>query len=157
MTELRRLDPVNDHELIAEALSWVDEFPLWMRESDAAWGQTTVNEYCNEMATTAQADFGVFDNGEFVGEICLASCGNGRYNSHLMFKRKSNVNCIIVAAMSIAKQLKEHGAVAIWSWPLKQNRGLHKVLEAIGMRRDGLEMFKGQSHGKPLCWVRYAI
>jgi hypothetical protein len=35
--------------------------------------------------------------------------------------------------------------------------GARRILEAVGLKRDGVVMFKGQSHGQPIKWVRYGV
>lgn len=154
---MRRLDPDKDIDLVAEALGWLSDFPKFMQDADKAWGRASVDEYLKMMKEDPQADFGVFENGKLVAEICIALIRPNEYNSHLMMKRGANIDAVIIAAASVIKGLKEKGMVAGYSWVLKQNRGLQRILELIGMRRDGLRQIKGQSHNQPLEWLRYAI
>lgn len=156
MTTMRRLDPDKDEDLIREALSWIDDAPLWFRNADAAWGPDTPETYLNQMRQDGQADFGVFDP-ELIAVITITLAGKGIFNSHLMVKRHANVDSLIIAAASLMKQLFEHNMREGWSWLAKRNRGAQRIVEAIGMTRDGVSMLKGQSHGRPLSWVRYSI
>lgn len=149
---MRRLEKT-DTVLIKEALSWSEGAPRWFRDADRAWGTITPDKYIEQMDD--QADFGVFD-GELVAVITLSLEGKGIFNSHLMVKRKAPVGLIVVSAVSIIRQLFENGMREGWAWPNKRNYGLRRILELIGMKRDGLEIIKGQSHGRPLTWVRYS-
>lgn len=155
--ELRRLDPGRDQLLVTEALGWIVDFPRWMQDADKAWGRATVDEYLDMMRNDAQVDFGVFEDGRMVAEICIALAGENLYNSHLMMKRGTNINTVMIAAASVIKGLFDKGMVQGWSWALKRNHGLQNILLAVGMRPDGLEQYHGQSHSQPLLWCRYVI
>jgi len=147
----------DDRNLIAEALGWIDDLPRWAKDADRAWGVPSVDEYLSMMTSDPQVDLGIFQGKEMIAEICVALAGNGVYNSHLMMRRGANVNAVILAAASIKDQLfAKYGAREIWSWALAKNQGLQNILMAIGMRRDGMEQYKGSSHGQPLRWVRYS-
>lgn len=153
---IRRLTP-DDRDLIAEALGWIDKMPRWAKDADRTWGVPSVDEYLSMMEIDPQIDLGIFQDEAMVAEICIALVGNGVYNSHLMMKRGAEVSGVIVAAVSVKDQLfAKYGAKEIWSWALARNHGLQKILTSIGMKRDGVEQYKGSSHGMPLRWLRYS-
>lgn len=155
MTEMRRLDPDKDGHLVREALSWIDGSPRWFQDADAAWGADSPETYLNQMRQDGQADFGIFDP-ELIAVITITLAGKGIFNSHLMVKRHSSIEPIIVAAASLMKQLFESGMKEVWSWIMKRNHGPQRIVEAIGMKLDGVTMLKGESHGTVIEWVRYS-
>lgn len=155
MIEIRKLG-INDRPLIEEALGWINNFPRWVQDADKAWGRVTVDEYLTMLANDPQSDFGIFDDGEMVAEISISLFSKECYNSHLMMKRGARKEPVIVAAASLIKALKDRGCSG-FSWVLSKNYGLREIVETVGMKRDGLEQYKGQSHGQPLLWLRYAV
>jgi RimJ/RimL family protein N-acetyltransferase len=44
-----------------------------------------------------------------------------------------------------------------WALIAEKNLGARKVLESIGMRRDGIERIRGVSHKRPIKWLRYSV
>lgn len=158
MVEIRRLDPNNDALLIAEAVGWIDDAPRWMRDCDDAWGKTTAGDYLEQMKTTHQADFGVFDEDEFVAVITVSLEGHGVYNSHLMAKRTANPETLKIAIANVLNQMQNQGMMREgWMWLARRNVGVRRIVEALGLRRDGVSRYKGQSHGQPILWLRYSV
>lgn len=155
MIEVRKLS-INDRALIAEALAWINDFPRWIKDADKAWGHVTVDDYIAMLACDPQADFAVFDDGEMVAEISISLFSKECYNSHLMMKRGARKEAVMVAAASLIETLRERGCRG-YSWVLARNHGLREIVELIGMQRDGLEQYKGQTHGHPLLWLRYTV
>lgn len=146
--EMRRLDPERDEYLIQEALSWTGDQPLFFRNAEKAWADRPLNE---------RADFGIFENEELIAVITITLEGQGSFDSHLMAKRGTDPQLIAMCVGSVIKQLFQQGMREGWAWPAEKNRGLKRILEATGMKRDGLEIFKGSSHGRPLLWQRYSV
>lgn len=157
MVEMRRLNADKDQELVRQALSWIDEQPTFYRNCDAAWGTVDADSYLEMMRSDPQADFGVFEDDKLIAVITVTLEGKGIYNSHLLVKRRANVEAITICAMSVIKGLFENGMKEGWSWLARKNYGARKILESIGMRRDGVSRFKGQSHGQPIEWLRYGL
>lgn len=157
MTEVRRLNPDADEALIREAVGWLAQYPRWCRDADAAWGVEGADAYLAQMRDERQADFGVFDEGELLAVITLTLEGKGAYNSHLMVRPGASPEPIAAAASGLIKSLKEAGMREGWAWLAAKNRGVRRIVEAVGMRLDGVTQFKGQSHGQPIEWVRYSV
>lgn len=155
--ELRRLEPEKDGQLIREAVGWLDEQPRFFRDADAAWGAEDADAYLAQMKDERQADFGVFDAGELVAMITVTLEGKGTFNSHLMAKRGASPVAIAMGASGVLKGLLANGMREGWSWLARKNYGARRILEGIGMRRDGVVRFKGQSHGQPIEWQRYSV
>jgi hypothetical protein len=153
---LRRLDPDRDESLVREAVSWLDEQPLFWRNCDSAWGTESADAYLRQMGEGRQADFGLFIGGEFRAVITLSLEGQGLYNTHLMAKRGTDPAALVLAVASMRSQVFRQGAAEVWNWVAAKNRGVRRILEAAGMVKDGVERFKGASHGRPILWVRYS-
>jgi hypothetical protein len=154
---LERLDPERDELLVREAVAWLDSAPRWFRDCDAAWGAEGADAYLKQMRDEPQADFGVFVSGQLVAVITVSLCGKGVYNSHLMARRGANPEAIVACIKALMGGLFEEGMKESWNWVASRNVGVRRVLEATGMVRDGVERFKGQSHGRPILWVRYSV
>ncbi len=155
---MRRLDPDRDEALVREAVSWLDSQPLFFRNCDAAWGaDESADDYLRHMREDAQADFGVFDEGELVAVITVTLEGKGVFNSHLMARPGARPEAVLRGVSGVLKGLRAEGMREGWAWLARKNYGARALLEAAGMRRDGVTRFKGQSHGAPIEWVRYSV
>jgi hypothetical protein len=154
---MRRLDPDADEQLIREAVGWIKSAPRWFKDADAAWGAEDADTYLEQMRTDAQADFGVFKGGDFIAVLTVSLEGKGIYNSHLMARRGADAGAIAAAVASLMRQMFGAGMLEAWLWLARRNYGVRRILEAVGMRRDGVTRFKGQSHGKPIEWLRYSV
>lgn len=156
--EMRRLDPVDDEPLIRQAVSWIDEQPKFYRDCDRAWGSDDADTYLRLMQTDAQADFGVFDDDNMLVAVITVSLeGHQVFNSHLMVKKGTDPRIVVAAASGVINGLLDKGLVEGWSWIARKNLGARRILEYIGMRRDGVTRFKGQSHSQPIEWQRYSV
>jgi hypothetical protein len=155
---MRRLDPDRDESLVREAVSWLAEQPTFFQNCDAAWGGAeTADDYLRHMRDGRQGDFGVFDSGELIAVVTISLEGKGVFNSHLMVKRGASPAIVASGASGVLKGLLGEGMKEGWSWLAAKNYGARKIIEAIGMVRDGVERFRGQSHGQPILWVRYSV
>lgn len=157
MLEMRRLDADTDVLLIAEAVGWIDSTPRWMRDCDDAWGKTVAGDHLEQMKTTPQADFGVWDGDEFVAVITISLIGHSVYESHLRAKRSANPEILKIAIANTLNQMFNRGMKEGWMWVARKNHGVRRLLEAVGIYNDGVMMFKGQSHGQPIEWLRHSV
>lgn len=156
--ELRKLDPDRDEALVREAVSWIDEQPPFYRDCNRAWDRgDTAEDYLELMRTEPQSDHGVFEDGRLIAVVTVTLEGKGVFNSHLMVKRGSSPRSIAQAASGVMKGLLAEGMIEGWSWLARKNYGARRILEAVGMKRDGVEQIKGRSHGRPVEWVRYSV
>ena len=154
---MRRLDPEADEVLVREAVGWLDAAPRWCRDADAAWGTEDADAYLKQMREEPQADFGVFEAGELTAVVTVSLCGKGIYNSHLMARRGARPEAIAACIKALMVRLFEEGMRESWNWVAARNAGVRRLLEAVGMVRDGVSRFKGQSHGRPIEWLRYSV
>lgn len=156
--EMRRLDPVEDEQLVREAVGWINEQPQFFRDCYAAWGNEDADDYLELMKNEPQADFGVFEGDELISVITVALEGSQIFNSHLMVKRGANVHSIAAAAANVLRELFKQNVVREgWAWIAQKNYGARKILEMIGLKRDGCSQYRGQSHGQPIFWLRYSV
>lgn len=154
---LRRLDPEVDEQLIREAVGWLEAAPQWQKDCDAAWGSEGADSYLEQMRNEAQADFGVFEGSEFIAVLTVSLEGKGIYNSHLMAKRGADAEVIAEAVALLMREMFTAGMLEAWLWLASKNYGVRRILERVGMRRDGVSRYKGQSHGRPIEWLRYSV
>jgi hypothetical protein len=156
--ELRKLDPDRDELLVREAVSWIEEQPRFYKDAALAWdGGDTAEDYLELMRAEPQADFGVFEGRWLVAVITVTLEGRGVYNSHLMVKKGTNPLTVAQGVSGVLKGLLAEGMREGWSWLAAKNVGARRILEAVGMKRDGVVRFKGQSRGRPIEWVRYGV
>lgn len=153
MITLRQLTTA-DASLISEALSWIDHAPRWFRDCDAVWGHETAEDYLKKMGQ--QADWAVMEDNQLHSVISLTVAGKGIYNVHLMTRRNADITPLVIAGQSIRQQLFAKGIREIWCWLAVMNRGAQRAAELIGFIRDGVQMFKGQTHGKVILWERFS-
>jgi hypothetical protein len=154
---MRRLDPIADESLIREAVAWLDSAPQWFKDCDAAFGVENADAYLEQMKREPQADFGIWDDDEFVAVLTVSLEGKGTYNSHLMAKRRASPEVIAESIKCLMVQMFAQGMLEAWLWLARRNYGVRRILESVGMRRDGVSRIKGQSHGSPIEWLRYSV
>lgn len=153
MITLQQVNP-EDVGTITTALSWIDSAPRWFRDCDAVWGRDTPATYAAKLAQ--QVDWGVFVDESLHSIISLTLAGKGVYNVHLMAQRRADPEPLIIAGRSMRQQLFIFGAREIWCWLAQMNRGVQKIAQAIGFVKDGVQMFKGQTHGRVILWERFS-
>jgi hypothetical protein len=156
-TELRRLDADADESCVRQALAWVDTYPRWFREADSsAWGATDPDEHLESLRTKERADFGLFVDGELQALVIAEFVGNGFVNSHILTKRGADPLDVAAAARCVMVNLFALGMREAWAWVARQNRGVRRIVESIGMTRDGIARIKGTAHGRPVEWQRFS-
>lgn len=152
---IRTLTP-NDRAAITEALSWTAQQPRWLRDAEAVWGDVTVDGYLDIMRNDPQVDYGIYDSSDLHAIITVARSGEQRYNCHIMCRHRANVALIVDAGQQMLAHFRALGLQETTAWPLSRNRGMQRILEAIGFARDRVERIKGQSHGQLLTWWRFS-
>jgi hypothetical protein len=154
---IRKLNPDSDKHLIREALSWTDAQPLFYRNCDSAWGVDDLDKYLEMMRTDPQVDVGVFEDDVLVSVITIELAAKDVYKAHLMVRKGTSPDTVKQAAMSVMTDLFDAGLKEGWALIAEKNLGARKVLESIGMRRDGIERIRGVSHKRPIKWLRYSV
>lgn len=160
---LRRLDPnkPNDEAMLKIAFEWETEnIPLWWADAQRIFGVDTWEESLARSRRPDQMDIAVLSRDAiYSGLITLVMVAPKIYEFFFSAPRQSDAELLSLACFQVGKQLliDDQMADQLISWVCSRHRGALKVNTECGMERDGLSMFKGRSHGRPLEWFRMRL
>jgi hypothetical protein len=160
---LRRLDPNDPAEeaMLKVAVEWETEnIPIWWSNAQQVFGADTWEESLERSRRPEQIDVAVFSRGtEYVGLITLVLIAPKTCEFFFSAPRRSDAELLALACFQIGKQVLIDDQVAerLISWVCSRHRGAMRVNLECGMERDGLTMYKGRSHGRPLEWIRMTL
>jgi hypothetical protein len=149
---IRRLSVEEDFKLFREVYRWDRDYPRWYKDAEkvARLKFRTFIEQAKE-----RADIGVFDP-EFTGLISVIKRTPEIYEGHVWARRKTSVETLAWAVFNVRESLeKELGMRAAYVWVVKRNRPVRKLCTMAGLMADGAKLIDGESHGKPITWVRH--
>lgn len=128
---------------------WRDEqtFPRWFRDGNSVWKITEADflEFCHNCWRIYEID----------GCALLYVERQGR-NAEIHFSvlrgHKIDPESLIPIRLELLTEFD-----CVYGWVAAKNRGIKAVCNLLGMRFQGLRMFKGKSHGKVLEWQQVSI
>lgn len=148
--DIRRLDPVNDRHLLETAWSWDDGAPRWRKDCEAVWSKL------GERTGERRMHVGIF-NEELTAVVHLDLIAKDTYEAHLAVKRGTPLDQLIIAINSIIHQLFSFRMTTAFVWLPRINSAIFRLCEAVGFQHDGVVMFKGRTHKRPIEWWRLVI
>ena len=153
---IRRLDTVTDTALYQQAYQWTANAPRWLRDCAKTFEAADEAAYLAAVTNPARIDIGVFTP-EFTGMISVILRGKQLYEAYLAAPRGSTLDTLGAATLSVYHRLTAYGMKQTFVWIAARNRAILDLCEGVGFERTGLEMWKGQSHGRPIHWRQMAI
>lgn len=155
---IRRLDPITDSALFAETYRWLEEAPLWRRETEAVFGTLDLAEWLAGPSTPGRCDIGIFQDGVFVANVILTLKSRAVYEVHFDARRGATWSTIVRAGQDIRDILfGRYGAERAVTWTPRQNRAVLSINRAIGFRSDNVSMLYGKYRGRPIEWVQHSL
>jgi len=160
---LRRLDPDNsdDQAMLKIAFDWETEnIPLWWANAQQVFGVDTWEESLERSRRPEQIDVAVLDRDSiYNGLITLVLVAPKTYEFFFSGPRRSDAGLLALACFQVGKQMLIDDQIAelLISWVCSRHRGALRVNQECGMEPDGLTMYKGRSHGRPLEWIRMRL
>lgn len=160
---LRRLDPndLNDVAMLKVAFEWeTEEIPLWWSNAQQVFGADTWEESLERSRRPGQIDIAVIsDDSIYSGLITLVLVAPATFEFFFAAPRQSDAELLALACFQVGKQvlIDDRMAERLVSWVCSRHAGAMRLNLACGMERDGLSMFKGSSHGRPLEWIRMRL
>lgn len=155
--ELRRLDPLEEMSLYAQAFEWGQMSPRWLREANGAFGTTDFCEFVLCALADDQIDIGVFEYGRLVGLISLVLRAPGVFEVYLRARRGTKVETLAVAARSVRDGLFMDGRLRvgeIFAFVASFNAPVLEVCRGCGLSADGVTVLRGESRGRVIEWLR---
>lgn len=154
---LRMLDPVADTNLLQQTFEWLQTAPQWRRDTVAVFGHDNLSTWLYNAQGPARCDIGVWVDKEFVADIILTARGPGIVEVHFEAKARTDPQHLLTAFEIVRDRAWEQGLIEAYTWTPTFNRLIIAMDKAIGFVDQGVRMFKGQTHGKAVQWVKLTI
>lgn len=143
------------------AFGWETEnIPVWWSNAQRIFGADTWEESLARSCRPEQIDIAVLDHDHiYSGLITLVLVQPKTYEFFFAAPRRSDAELLALACFQVGKRLLIDDGVAerLISWVCARHRGAMRLNLTCGMRPDGLTMYKGRSHGRPLEWRRMSL
>jgi hypothetical protein len=148
---IRRLNVDEDYELYKEVYEWEKDYPRWLQDAEKV-ARLGFDKFIEQ--TKDRADIGVFDP-EFIAMISVLKRAPQIYEGHVWAKRGTDIEQLAWVVFNLRKSLeKELGMKACYVWIVEKNLPVKKLCMMAGLVPDGGVLIDGESHGKPIKWVR---
>lgn len=152
---IRRLT-IDDADILREAWGWDAGRPAWYRDMDAVFNAGTVDNLMAQLADPARVFIGVWDD-TLHGVIIAEWKGSGYVEGHLLARRQADTQLLSVAIRHVLLDLTNHGLTHAFAWVAERNIGVRRLCVNIGLQPDGVIMWRGAYHGKPIKWLRHSV
>lgn len=150
---IRRLEPLQDAQIFADAWEWVKEYPSWFRESDAIFDEPW-SEYQQNIET--ELNYAVFSP-EPVALIRLIETSPYLLAIHLEMKRGTDADTVLKHGIQLRDYLFLQGVQGFYGYIPTINRGVCSMYENLGFTDTGVRRFQGTIKGKLAEWKHYGI
>lgn len=149
--EIRRLDPEKDIDLYKQSFDWDKDYPRWYQDAEKV-ARVDFDEWMER--SNERADVGVFDP-DFTALISVICRAPQIFEVHFWAKRKTNLERLGLAALNVRRSLERLvGMRGAFAWIVKRNAPVKRLCGMIGFVPDGATLVDGESHGKPITWIR---
>jgi len=151
---LRRLDPDKDRAVYEEVFSWEKDYPRWLRDAEKSCGMS-LDEFLAKGKLEERADIGIF-NPEITGMVSVNFNRAPKvFEAHIWARRGTSLETLAEAGLQVRNSLAmDLGMKGFFVWVVKRNNPIKKLCAMIGCVFDGVTMLDGESHGRPIEWVR---
>lgn len=154
---IHRLQLPEDEALLRTAYQWDKDFPTWWREMDRVFNSGTEDDFIERAKNPHSAYVGVFDGDDLIALVIVETPAPSIHEGHLLAKRGANQELITTACVTMISDLFNLGMTRLFVWVAERHSALRKLCANIALQPDGLIMWRGSYHGKPIKWVRYSI
>lgn len=147
---IRRLDPVEDAALLDEAHHWDDDAPRWRKDCEVVFGGDKWE------TSDRRIHVGIFDD-ELCAVVHMDLVAKRTYEAHIAVRRGTAVSKLVDPIASIISQMYFYGMVSGFVWLPAFNTAILQLCKAVGFEHDGVVMFKGVTHNRPIEWKRLSL
>lgn len=154
---IRRLHLPEDESLLRTAYKWDAAYPRWWREMDSVFNSGTEDDFLERASDPLTAHIGVFDSDDLIALVIIATPAPTIHEGHLLAKRGANRQLITATLVTLISDLFNLGMTQAFVWVAERHTGLRELCATMGLQPDGLVMWRGSYHGRPIRWVRYSI
>lgn len=154
---IHRLQLPDDETLLRTAYRWDADYPRWWREMDRVFNSGTEDDFIERARNSRSAYIGVFDGDDMIALVIVETPAPTIHEGHLLAKRGANQELLTAACLALVSDLFSLGMTQTFVWVAERHSALKKMCVNIGLQPDGLVMWRGSHHGKPIKWVRYSI
>lgn len=149
--EIRRLNVADDLELFRQVYEWEKDYPRWLCDAEKV-AKLDFDDFILEAKD--RADIGVFDP-DLTALISVLKRAPQIYEGHVWAKRGTDIESLAWVVFNLRESLeKQLGMKACYVWIVERNRPVKKLCMMAGLMPDGGRMMDGESHGRPIKWVR---
>ena len=160
---IRRLFLPDDEHLLREAYQWDEQRGEWYRAVDRVFNSGTEDKFVEKAHDLKNAFIGVFekDGTSYTPSLqalfLVETPAPLFHEAHLAARRGTDSTKVVVAAVQLASDLLNMGAIQISVWIAEKNRPVKQICDRIGLTHDGVVMWKGAYKGNPIRWERYVL
>jgi RimJ/RimL family protein N-acetyltransferase len=125
------------------------QFPQWFVEANDVWIMTEelFLGFCQQCWKIYEVDGQALVYVEKIGDNA---------EIHVSVLRGIDVQTILPSLIELRNEVLKHCEM-LFGWMVRQNKGMQRVAEAIGMKFYGLKMFHGAFHGRVIEWRCYSM
>ena len=154
---IRRLLLPEDEHLLREAYQWDEQRGEWYRAVDRVFNTGTEDKFVEKAHNLRNAFVGVFEQDKMLALILVETPAPLFHEAHLAARRGADSMKVVAAAVQLASDLLNMGAIQISVWVAEKNRPVKQICDRIGLAHDGVVMWKGAYKGAPIRWLRYSL
>lgn len=154
---IRRLLLPDDEHLLREAYQWDEQRGEWYRAVDRVFNSGTEDKFVEKAHDLRNAFVGVFEQDKMIALILVETPAPLFHEAHLAARRGADSTKVVAAAVQLASDLLNMGAIQISVWVAEKNRPVKQICDRIGFTHDGVVMWKGAYKGRVIKWLKYSI
>lgn len=154
---IHRLQLPEDEALFRAAYNWDKDFPKWWRQMDRVFNSGTEDDFIERAKNPHSAYVGIFDGDDLIALVIVETPAPTIHEGHLLAKRGANQELITAACVTMISDLFNLGMTHLFVWVAERHIALRKLCANIALQPDGLIMWRGSYHGKPIRWLRFSI
>lgn len=125
------------------------QFPQWFIEANDVWIMTEESflGFCRQCWKIYEVDGQALIYIEKIGDNA---------EIHVAVLRGADVKTISPSLIELRQEVLKAFEM-LFGWIVRQNRGMQRIAEAIGMKFYGLRMYHGHFHGQVIEWHCYSM
>ena len=124
-------------------------FPQWFKSANDVWTMTEDEfiGFCEQCWKIYELDNTALIYVEKIGEHA---------NIHCSILRDADVDVLVASLVDVRIELLKQFKM-VFGFVVRQNKGLRRICEKMGMKQNGVKMLHGEFHGKVIEWLCYVI
>lgn len=124
---------------------------------DRVFNSGTEDDFIQRARNSATAYIGIFEGDDMIALVIVETPAPTIHEGHLLARRGANQELITAACVTMISDLFNLGMTHLFVWVAERHSALRKMCVTLALQPDGLVMWRGSYHGKPIRWVRFSI